>query len=196
MRTRVISTLLVSMTLITTACGSPMNTPDIKLNPHPMQRYEITVTTDAPGPFDKVMGSASYAVSNVECTPKDNFEGVHAIPTDVQHVIQLTRVDNRTYQGFVYLDQVQDDDYFGLGVCHWQLTSASADLEVHGMTFGAGLRLDELKAQESTTWYLLKSEYLDSSHHETGASVPMNDYIAKHPDKFFSVTVIAKRTEP
>ncbi|WP_225563045.1 hypothetical protein [Rhodanobacter sp. DHG33] len=46
--------------------GDPTNP---KKNSHPIKRYEITATTDAPGPWDSVKGYIAYEVTNPECVP-------------------------------------------------------------------------------------------------------------------------------
>ena len=201
MRTRVISSLLTCLTLITSACGSPMNAqPDIKLNPHPVQRYEITVTTNAPGSFDKMTGGAAYEVRNVDCSPKDAFTGIRKIPNHAPD-FPMTKLDDHTYTGYVYLDQMQDEDYFGLGVCHWALTSAGAGFDVHDMTFGVSLNLEEIRDQKSVTRYFKKQAFQDRSLNDANAgsadSWPANsDDVAAHADAFFPVTVMARRADP
>lgn len=184
--------------LATTACSSqsPMDKqPNIKLNPHPRHRYEITVTTDAPGPFDKVTGGGAYQVSNVECVPAGPLTGGRDVPNTIRDS-ELTRVGEKTYRGYFYEDLLQDEDYFGLGVCHWAVTSAGASFEVHGMTFGAGLVMDKNLEQKSVTEYTPKETYFDPSEHVRGFSAPMNDYIAKNQGKFFSITVTVRRADP
>ncbi|MQQ99823.1 hypothetical protein [Glaciimonas soli] len=58
-----------------------MNTPDIKQNPHPKMRYEITLTIkDAPGPFDAVTGFMQYDVTNEQCSPYNEFIGIYRNP--------------------------------------------------------------------------------------------------------------------
>lgn len=65
MTTRLASAMLLSLALITSACGSSMKTPDIKQNSHSKMRYEVTLTVNsAPGPFDAVMGFVQYTVMN------------------------------------------------------------------------------------------------------------------------------------
>lgn len=186
--------LLLSLPL--TACSSPMNDqPDIKLNSHPVQRYEITVTTDAPGPFDSAKGYAHYQVSNVDCVPRDAFEGARNIPNR-GHEFTLTKVSDKTYKGYFYLDQLQNEDYFGLGVCHFDLTSVWAGFGVHGMTFGAIMSADTLSAQKPTVWYTPKKVYFDSSEHSSNWSLPMPELNAKERSQYFEVTITARKVSP
>lgn len=187
---------------LTTACSSAMDQqPNIKLNPHPRQRYELIVTVDAPGPWDKASASAAYEVSNVECTPKNTFEGVHKVPNTVRS-FELTRVDDKTYRGYFYRDLLLDEDYFGLGVCHWALQSVGPDFKIHGEIFGADLTLQKVVGQKTETSYFKKKEYSDQSINN-GVALEWPAYsndsmeeVAKEPDAFFPITVTAKEVKP
>ena len=105
-----------------------------ELNPHPKQRYEVTVTVDAPGPFDSVKGRLVYEIGNKDCVPKDAFTGGQNVPS-YRTTFDLTRVDSHTYRGHFYRDLLLPGDYFGLGMCHWEIMNAGPDLTVHGLTF-------------------------------------------------------------
>lgn len=43
---RLIAVFAVFLAITTAACSQSMNQPDIKLNPHPKMRYEITLTIE------------------------------------------------------------------------------------------------------------------------------------------------------
>jgi hypothetical protein len=160
-----LSILLFFLTL--TACSSPMDKP--ALNPHPTQRYELTVTVDAPGPWDKVSASVTYNISNVECTPKNSFEGVHELPDDVDHAITLTRVNEHTYKGYFYRDLLEGGDYYGLGVCHWEMEGVGIAFLAHGLTFGTGISFYDKATgkfaipEKPVTEYFSKKEYFDKT---------------------------------
>ena len=79
--THLTSSLILSLALITSACGSSMKTPDIKQNQHPKMRYEIIMTIDgAPGPFDSVTAFVQYKVSNDRCVPLTPISGATLPP--------------------------------------------------------------------------------------------------------------------
>ena len=115
--------------------GDPKNP---QKNPHPIRRYEVIATADAPGTWDSVKGYLTYEVANPECTPEDKFLGVHQLPREVGNDIAMTRVDEKTWKGYFYRDFVQDEDYYGLGRCHWDATSLVGVFVVHGETFSSG----------------------------------------------------------
>lgn len=202
MHARPSSALLLSLALITSACSSPMNKqPDIKLNPHPTQRFEMIVTVhDAPGSFDKVGAGVLFQVRNVDCVPHHPITGGSDVPSTLRD-FTLTRVDDHTWKGYFFKDLLQDEDYFGLGVCHWDVMSVGPDLYVHGMNFNPGLSLWNEPTQDHETRYFKKQTYLDRTLTNANAgsadSWPADsEDVKKHPDAFFPITVTIKGATP
>jgi hypothetical protein len=120
---RLTAVLAIFLAITTAACGQAMKQPDIKLNPQPKMRYELTLSVhDAPGPFESVSGFMQYEVQNEqECVPADVISGHHQ-RLSIDPDIEFKRLgDSQTYKGTVYLDLVQDGDYYGLGVCRWKM---------------------------------------------------------------------------
>lgn len=100
-----------------------------KLNPSPQQGYELVLTLkDAPGPFAVVEGVAQYDVSNHrDCGRVLRATGTASRITS-QELVELHKVDENEYRGTFHLDRMQDEDYYGRGVCHWTLTGVGAML--------------------------------------------------------------------
>jgi hypothetical protein len=159
MSTRLSSSLLLSLGLITTACGSNMKTPDIKQNPHPRMRYEITMTIQgAPGPFDSISGFVQYKVSNDRCVPLTPISGA-TLPPEKSVPLKLSHVSDNVYKGTLYVDLLQDEDYYGLGVCHWAVVAATASLKVKKVDFSPDLFADSILKQASETRYFSKKQF-------------------------------------
>lgn len=131
-----------------TACGStPMQSqvprthvdvkdnqppkPVIQRNPHPTA-YEVTVAIkDAPGPFEVVEAAMQYEVLDPACRPDlGGMAGTRASLLDWVPV-ELSKQDDGTYRGTVYDGLLKDEDYFGLGVCHWSLVAVQFKLRAH-----------------------------------------------------------------
>lgn len=202
MSTRPVSALLLSIALILSACSSSMNTPDIKQNPHPRQRYELTVViNNAPGSFDEITAGAGYRVSNVECVPYHSLAGVHApIPNAGQDFV-LTHKDDGTWKGYFYLDQMQDEDYFAIGACHWKLESVGANFTFHGQSFGTALGLNDVLAGQPLSKYFKKKDYFnrDISNSNAGAALEWRATdadVVEHPEEYFFITLTAKEARP
>jgi hypothetical protein len=84
------------------AHGAAMSKPDIKLNPQPRMRYEITIkVANAPGPFDRVEGVVDYRVSNDNCVPLTPANGAAVAPEKRVPVV-LTHSGGNVYRAEIY----------------------------------------------------------------------------------------------
>jgi hypothetical protein len=150
------------MTFLTaSAYGASMKKPDIKLNPNPRMRYEITVTVqDAPGPFDRVEGTVDYKVANRECVPLTPVVGATVVP-EKRVTMELKPAGNNVYKGHLFADLIQDEDYYGLGVCHWTVVGANADFSHDIIDFSAAIFKDELVKSGAVKKYFANASYTD-----------------------------------
>ncbi len=167
-----------------------MKKPDIKHNPHPRMRYTISVKLDgAPGSFDPVTGFVQYRVTNERCVPLQPMSGA-TVPPEEDVPLVLTRVSDTEYKGTVYGDLLLDEDYYGLGICHWSMTAVVAELKRHAVTFSPDLSSEELNGQASKTSYFWKNDYLnaDTERSETG-STRRSYYKKEIQDELFTVTL-------
>ena len=151
----------------------------------------------APGSWDSVSGTVFFDVINLECTPKDEFLGVHAKPQDVPIDFKMTRVDEKTWKGYFYRDSMLDEDYYGLGVCHWDANGITPVFIVHGRNFGAATNFSEsLKSPQAD--YFKKIDFLDRAPTPYGAPdfSAINPEYQKNPSAFFPITVSIKEAMP
>lgn len=91
------------------------------LNPQPKQAYRLMIKiNDTPGPL-QLMGKMSVGYKAEDCTYIINkFEGAPAHPEkNVQ--FDIHQINEFEYESIVYADAVLNEDYFGDGVCHWNL---------------------------------------------------------------------------
>jgi hypothetical protein len=94
---------------------------------------------------------------------------------------------------------MQDDDYYGLGVCHWHMTYAVTLLKSKhsGVSFSPDLSLDEINAQTSKDFYFSKAAYLDTqspSYPDSGQ--PLTDAVKQYRSDFFRISISAKEVSP
>ncbi|SFS16813.1 hypothetical protein SAMN05216570_3388 [Dyella sp. OK004] len=190
---------MLAMAFLLYRCGAFVGTLDIKQNPHPKMRYDITITIEgAPGPFDAVGGFMQYEVANKQCVPLTGGPmNPMRIPPLAHPPIDFKRVSDNVYTGTVYADYFLDEDYFGEGMCHWSLMSATARLKVMNRTFAPYLLPDELFSQKPVTAYFTRDEYLHnnvgySSTGERDRSVFPSD----QQQGLFSITLVAKEHLP
>lgn len=172
------------------------------LNPSPKRAYEIVMTIEnAPGPFADVSGGAQYDVTNENECGHINSAGVAERITS-QERIALTKVSDTEYRGVVYLDQMLDEDYYGRGVCHWELTAASATLRATGgdgeTLFQPAIMVDQLLGGEEVQLYFWKGAYprdAMANYRDPGFPTP-DRYKPEIRDQLFKVTLKAQGSQP
>ena len=172
------------------AHGDPNNP---KKNPHPVKRYEVVAMADAPGSWDSVKGIVFFDVVNTNCVPRGTFTGGQNVP-NIGLDFEMTRVGEKTWKGYFYRDALQDEDYFGLGVCHWEATQASPVFTVHGSNFTPDSGLENSKPY---TDYFKRSAFADQTLRDAALDFsPSNPEYTRNPDAFFSITVTVKEVTP
>ena len=166
---------------------------NIQHNPQPKKRYDITLTIqDAPGPFDEVTGFMQYEIENKPCIPENPVAGVRVGPEEYPP-IEFTRTGDNIYVGTVYLDLLQDSDYYHLGVCHWKMTAAVIQMHIGEKWYAPGMFSRGIVKQQAETSYLAKRAYGDPSFKGSlGEGMSLSSIREGHRDEFFSVTLKAK----
>ncbi|PPT34945.1 hypothetical protein XarbCFBP8132_20875 [Xanthomonas arboricola] len=174
-----------------------------KLNPNPRKAYEVTLTLDkAPGAFGLVQGAAQYDVSNeAECGKIQPETGTAGRITS-QEDFALKKISDTEYRGTVYLDLMQDEDYYGRGVCHWEFSGASVLLKATGAEeetrFLSFIEGKTVQAQQPQTKYYWKEGYPRSeskSFPDTGELSP-DKFKPEIRDNLFTITLAAKEVAP
>jgi hypothetical protein len=67
--------------------------------------------------------------------------------------------DDGGYITRIHADALLDEDYFGLGVCHWGLASASVHFRSPATRFVGGIGADALTAGNAVTQHYLASDF-------------------------------------
>lgn len=195
MRTPFITLLTFALSAFTSACSMSTEKVDAKKNPDPKMRYEVTLTIDnAPGPFDSITGLMEYEVTNRECVPVTGAPmNPLRLPPKEHPEIQFIKVADNVYKGAVYGDYFQDEDYFGLGACHWSLTSVTTSLNVNKLSFIPRLSPDQLFSKKSATTYFVYRirKNGDSNMSDFGEPSP-SEYRSDRQKEVFSVTLSSK----
>lgn len=199
----------LSLLLPLSACSFPASEktmPDFKRNPHPKQRYQLTLTlANAPGPFASVEGFMQFDVRTPECLPPPKENGGHLWPTPTEDIpFVWTRVSNTEYTGVVYIDGMIDEDYYGRGVCHWDLIQAYATLKATGAEretiFNPNIYPEKLIAQKAETTYFWKQFYprnVDIDNYPESGQTDRSKMASSLKDEdLFTVTLSAKAITP
>ena len=175
------------------AYGASVTKPDVKLNPDPRMSYEITATvTGAPGTFESVEGSVDYKVTNLASVPVTHGSGATVEPQKRVPVV-FKRVAAGVYKGVVHLDQIQDEDYFGLGVCHWSIVGTSVDFHHDQVNFSPAIYLDDILNGTNFVRYFSIKSYENASRDRIDIGAPSKSAYDE-PSRTFAITLKASGT--
>jgi hypothetical protein len=184
---------VLALALLTSAYASAMKNPEIKHNPTPKMRYAITLTVEgAPGPFDSITGFVEYKVVNEECVPLQPVSGATIAPEE-KVPVTFRREKDGIYVGTIYADLMQDEDYYGLGVCHWQVVAASALLKNKAVEFSPAIFHKDITAQHAVSTYFVNSDYTDNTTtHSAFGTTNRSLFQPESRTDLFTVTLAAK----
>lgn len=137
--------------LLLGACSKTPESPVAKTNPNPTQRYEITVElVDPPQDIREISGVAHFGVSTRACLPYREKIARVTIGASYAREFPLVRVGDNTYKGHIFLDWPVDEDYYGLGICEWELATVATVLtHQSGLIQAADLLGSEVESESS-----------------------------------------------
>ncbi len=58
----------------------------------------------------------------------------------------MSKVEDNSYRGEIYTDQLVDEDHYGQGICHGKLTAFSGYLRVNKSTVTTGIEGEDVVA--------------------------------------------------
>lgn len=178
------------------------------LNPAPVKAYLVTLRIHgAPGTFQHVRGSAQYDVVNEEqCGHIEPATGTPSRITS-QEPLELTWISDEEYQGTLYLDRMQDQDYYGRGLCRWEFTGAGALLKATGAheetRFLTFMDAPELMAGKMYTRHYPQHDYPRAGPVKGRPDLPwrddypsrgredLNEFVPELQDALFSISMTA-----
>ena len=164
-------TAAVFSVLSLNACGGSEKSMSIQeqtearfqLNPHPKQAYRLRIKiNDAPGPLVS-MNDTYIRYMARDCSYVINhIEGVTSHPRKYVD-IPLRQVGKDEYEASFYFDAVQDEDYFGEGVCHWKPDGFGGTFKATGKEKETGFTISDvmrnLLEKKTLTKYYWKWSY-------------------------------------
>lgn len=168
-----------------------------KKNPHPVQRYEVTATTDALEAWNSVKGYVSFKVTNLDCVPQDSFTGARNVPnTDFE--FEMTKTGPNMWKGYFYRDALQDRDYFGHGICHWSADAIGASFIFGGVEFTSTDLLESVLKEGTRTTYFKRSDYGNPvvTHYGPQSFSSTDHNVIKHIKEYFQITISVREMTP
>lgn len=108
-------------------CGSTerVPAPDVRINTAPHERLRLDISVAGQSALVEGMrGAFYYNIENKSCMPLDYSKALGGIyPSFTQmrpFVVAPAGVNG--YEAILYRDMYESSDYYGLGVCRWELT--------------------------------------------------------------------------
>jgi len=139
--------LATSIALSVVACSPGVDPPEVRLNPSPQQRYQITLTIEEPPAPVEIQGRVQFFIANKDCMPfSDRIAGTRPDST-FRMPLAFKQITPTTFVGHFFADAVMPENYYGLGECRWNFTSAKALIRMDGMEQSAGIPHDLVIAQ-------------------------------------------------
>jgi hypothetical protein len=135
-----------------------------KLNPAPTRAYDLEVLVQgAPGHFAQIEATAQFDVANEDQCGHINAVSGTAERITSNEVFALERIGDAQLRGTFYLDLMQDEDYYGRGVCQWEPTEVRVSLRATGADgetwFVAGLPRRNIQDGQPRKLYFWKGGY-------------------------------------
>ena len=208
-------TAAVLSVLSLNACGGSEKSMSIQeqtearfqLNPHPKQAYRLRIKiNDAPGPL-KLMGNMSVGYKAENCSYIINhIEGAPANPEKRVRTV-IRQLGEFEYETVVYADAMQDEDYFGEGICHWKPEGFGVAFKATGSPdetkFNFGDFLDDLIEKKMLVKYYWKWAYPYSKREDGSLYSDSVDFGIVSPEiyspeehkKMFTITVTLEEVQ-
>lgn len=124
-RNKLITVLMILVVmLVLAACSKydPVLPPDIKMNPHPVEKYKAVMTIEGPPTQLKVTGKGNFGIKNTGyCVPVDSRRSLGGSrPQFLKDIdLQVTIPSENMYEIIFYADSIKDENYYGKGICEW-----------------------------------------------------------------------------
>jgi hypothetical protein len=184
-------------------------------NPHPVERYELTVKVDnAPGPFKVASASTNFQIFNLPnnpsqvpaamCVPPEQPNGTPVpILTGDGATIPLTQTSPTTWTGLFNLDEMLDGNYFDHGVCSWEFEGVEVYLGASGakgeMSFYATMGGKNVRHHLPSVMYFSRKVYpgLNSNSYLNIGVTDRRSYDSTVTDAdLFTITLSARKVTP
>ena len=172
-----------------------------RLKPNPQQAYEVVLTIqDAPGPFKVKSWSAMYEATGCSFVTNE-WAGARGQPRRLVEV-PFTEGSDGSQVATLFLDALQDEDYFGNGVCRWRLTSVGPWLQATGgsgdTTFDADLSPEQLHAESPVELFYWKGHYPrgKTDRFSTSGNTDREKFAPEVRNELFSLTLKPRKARP
>ncbi len=182
--------------------GIPVAVPDIhpSPNPAPKRTYVLTLRfAGLPDALQDVAATADFEVDNRDCVPYDFSRAVGGVRLPPRHsvALELKKVDATTYVARLHEDALQDEDYYGLGVCTWALNTATVHFRSIATRFVGGMPADRVVAEaEVVDHYLVRDFAQKPAPMDVVFGEETADFYPTSAGPQFTLTLSARKEAP
>ncbi len=171
--------------------AAPVPEIDVRQKASPKKHHDVVFTFNGlPDAISDVTATADYAVDNIECVPARVGSGARLRP---EHSLSLNlqRIDGNKYATTVYTDAIEDEDYYGLGVCRWSLNWTTLRFRSATTAFVGAIAMDQMQAGKPIVLHYLISDFNNKPDPETVVFGEETDIFTAEAGRRFALTVSA-----
>lgn len=132
-----LAVLLWLATIVLSACAKYQSVlpPDVGINRDHTKAYEmVVILKQNPNDIVRATAKVSYRITNTDCVPVDYGRSIGGSRPIFQEVKNASvGVEGETYIAVFHEDLLEDEDYYGLGICHWHVEGISMLLHRGGV---------------------------------------------------------------
>ncbi|QQQ00634.1 hypothetical protein [Lysobacter enzymogenes] len=200
-------TVVAATALGLSACSNAVKDPKYERNPDPKRKYVVTAKVDgAPGPFRDAVAGVQYRIGpDRACMPPaEPISGTFPTQSRAQVEAKVRKESGSEFEFDVYLDAMLAKDYFGRGVCNWQVEIASLSLRPTGAEserkFDVSFSGSALEAGRPLVLYARREMYavpFEDSYDAFETAIEKEHAQARYgsdPSKFFTITLSARES--
>lgn len=162
-------------------------------NPKAHRWSTVTISTsDLPFTPETSSLVAVYAVSNLSCMKPRMVSGALPMP-QTTIAIPVVKLSDSSYAAKLPLDPYADENYDGLGDCHWDFASATFNMKHGPRHLEATISSRAVESNGSETLYFTSWQFTSSPTDEPQSGIPNPNVL--HPrdgESLHTVTLTAK----
>ncbi|MBN7137296.1 hypothetical protein A7A76_21490 [Lysobacter enzymogenes] len=199
--------VVAAMAFALAACSNAVKDPKYERNPNPKQKYVVTAKVEgAPGPFRMAIAGVQYRIGPTQSCmpPAEPISGVFPTQSRSNFGSPVRNLSGAEFEFDVYLDGMVSKDYFGRGVCTWQIELVSLTLRPANddgeRKFDLTIGESDVTGGGTLVLYARREKYatpVENAYDDFETAIEKEYAVARYGSdlsKFFTITVSAKES--
>lgn len=172
----------------------PVPPPEVKMNAEQRQKYELHVKLQNKprSSIDGARGVIYYEIKNRDCVPIDYTRSLGGSRPMFQkkYQVEFKENDKNEYVSQLYLDKIKNENYYGIDVCEWGLSSETIYIKMDGVEYPTGMVGSDIAEELMIEEYCFRTSSYDGCWRITAMK---SDFFEKNKSKSFKVAVYSKK---